>query len=189
MRMILASLGAVALPGCAAAERITLHPGDGGALAVLGPGGAETVIDQPLTQASLGTGKIRTRSLEAANLGHLALFADLPPEARLFRITFPQGDARIRLDQRAVIDEIRSELASRPGAQIEVAGFTDSIDTEEFNERLSRRRAEAVADELRGAGFEIADEDIVGRGEYDAQARLGDDTASEEYRRVFVIVR
>lgn len=190
MRPALAALAAAAmLAGCATAERVTLHPGEGGALAVLGPDGAETVIDRPLTQASLGPGGTRTRSLGAASDAHLALFADLPPEARLFRITFPEGDARIRLDQRAVIDAIRSELAARPGAQIEVAGFTDSIDTEEFNESLSRRRAEAVARELREAGFEIAADDIVGRGEYDAQAQLGDNVASAEYRRVVVIIR
>ena len=192
-RASLAVLGALALSGCATTERVTLHSNEGdnpdGAVAVLNADGSEVVLDEANSQALLGGGKTRTRSLDGPSAEHLALFGNLPPAARLFRITFPVNQARILAGERAVLDQIRAELAARPGAQIEVAGFTDSTDDEAHNDLLSRQRAEAVASELREAGFEIAPDDVVDRGEYDARAKLGDNVASEEYRRVFVIVR
>lgn len=185
-------LAAAALGGCATTERLTLHPGEGtdaGAVAVLGADGSEVVLAQPNTQALLGSGRTRVRTLSGPSAEHAALFGSLPPAARLFRLTFPVNDARILGGQRAVLDEIRRELDSRPGAQIEVAGFTDSTDDEAHNDQLSRQRAQAVARELREAGFEVPDEDVVGRGEYEARASLGDNVADEEYRRVLVIIR
>lgn len=191
MRAALVFASAVALAGCAT-DRVTLldnemgHPD--GAVAVLSADG-ETVIDRPNTQASLGGGTPRTRSVDPNNPAFDALLDTLPPAATRFRITFPVNDARILSGQRAVLEQIRGELSRRPGAQIEVAGFTDSTGDDASNDALSKQRAEAVARELREYGFDIDPDDAVGRGEDEARSRLGDNVASEEYRRVYVIVR
>lgn len=191
-RIALAGVGALALSACATDRVVLLDNEDGrpgGALAVLEPGGAETVIDRPNTRASLGSGPARTRSVDQIDPAYAELLATLPPAAKVFAITFPTGESRIFEGQRTILEEIRAELAARPGAQIEVAGFTDSVGDNASNDRLSRQRADSVVGELRESGVAVDPEDAVGRGEDDARAELGDNVADERYRRVFVIVR
>jgi outer membrane protein OmpA-like peptidoglycan-associated protein len=189
------ALGAIALLalGACATDRVTLLPNEDGkavgALAVLEPDGGETVIDRPNTQAGLRSGSTSIRPVDGLDSSFAALFGTLPPAAKAFAITFPTGESRIFEGQRKILDEIRAELARRPGAQIEVAGFTDSAGDASANDLLSIQRAQSVAGELREFGFPIAPEDAVGRGEDDARAELGDNVPSERYRRVFVIVR
>jgi outer membrane protein OmpA-like peptidoglycan-associated protein len=192
IRAATAVLATAALGACAS-DRVTLldneagHPD--GAVAVISANGGETLVDRPNTQATLGSGATRTRAVDPNKPKYTALLDTLPPAATRFRITFPVNDARILGGQRAVIEQIRTELARRPGAQIEVAGFTDSTGDDRSNDVLSRERAEAVARELREAGFEIDAGDAVGRGEDEAKARLGDNVSDESFRRVDVIVR
>jgi outer membrane protein OmpA-like peptidoglycan-associated protein len=189
----IATVFALTLGACATTDRVTLLEGEAGhavgAIAVLDTDGRETVLDAPRMQALLGSGTARVRTVDKldASIGPLMDSLPLPPAS--FTITFPKAGASIPGDQRQVLEKIRMELARRPGAQIEVAGFTDSTGSEESNNELSRQRALAITQELRDSGFEIADEDAVGRGEYEARAALGDNVADESYRRVDVIVR
>ena len=87
------------------------------------------------------------------------------------------------------LQALLATLPSRPGWEVEIAAYTDSVGTEEDNLALSRRRAAAVAEQLREAGFEIEPGDVVGRGEFAARAALGDEVASAEYRRVDITIR
>lgn len=191
-RLALALAGALVLAGCAS-DRVTLldnevgHPG--GALAVIEDDGSATVLDRPNTQALLRDGGARTRTLDRLDPAYAALIDTLPPAATRFQLTFPVGESRVLAGQRAILEQIRNELSIRPGAQIEVAGFTDSTGDDVGNDQLSRERAEAVARELREYGFQIDADDAVGRGEDEARASLGDNVSDESYRRVDVIVR
>lgn len=187
-RAIAALIGAAVLGGCAT-DRVTLLESEsGGALAVLSNDG-ETVIDTPNTRAALTAGGPRTRRIDPNGPAITSLLATLPPEAMRFSIVFPSDESLIPPGQRGVLDRIRAELEGRPGAQIEVAGFTDSDGTDAYNLDLSKKRAESVASQLREFGFEVDAADAVGRGEYEAQAQLGDGKNNESFRRVDVIVR
>lgn len=180
------------LAGCVT-SRVTLldkeDGGDTGAVAIVAPDGTETVIDQANSEAALRFGPTRVRVVRAIREGDKALFAFLPPPPMAFRIPYQTNQATIRLEQQAVLDQIRAQLKDRPGAQIEVAAFTDSIGSEEDNNRLSLERARNVAAELRRSGFPIADADAIGRGEYDAVRLVGDNRDLAEYRRVDVVIR
>ena len=192
MRTALALAGALLVAGCAT-DRVTLLDNEDGnatgALAVLASDGRESVIDRPLTQAKLRDGPTTARAVKAVKPAYAALLADLPPAAKGFVITFPPDQSAIPVEQRSILEAIRTELSIRPGAQIEVAGFTDSTGDDALNDDVSRKRAEAVAQELRDSGFAVDPGDAVGRGEDEAKKQLGDGVASEAYRRVEVIVR
>lgn len=191
-RVALALAGALLATGCATDRVTLLENEDGnetGALAVLASDGRESVIDRPLTQAKLRDGPTKGRAVKAIKPAYSALLANLPPAAKGFVITFPVNQSRIPEEQRSILEQIRAELSIRPGAQIEVAGFTDSTGPEEGNNKISKDRAESVAQELRDFGFAIGADDAVGRGEFEARDKLGDDKADETYRRVVVIVR
>ncbi|MDP3676922.1 MAG: OmpA family protein [Novosphingobium sp.] len=193
MRRASLALGAALFAAGCATDRVTLLDNESGsetgALAVLASDGRESVIDQPLTQAKLRDGPTRARPVKAIKPAYATLLANLPPAAKGFVVTFPPGQSAIPVEQRGILEAIRTELSIRPGAQIEVAGFTDSTGDGALNDEVSRKRAEAVAQELRDFGFNVDAGDAVGRGEDEAKQQLGDEVASEAYRRVEVIVR
>ena len=198
MRPIASALiGAALLPAlflsACATDKVTLlenEPGhDTGAVAVIDKKGRETLVDQANAQAALRNGPSKVRRLKELRPEYTSLIGSLPPQARAFVITFPVGSSDIPADQRGILEQIRNELSTRPGAQIEVAGFTDSTGSDTVNDKFSLDRAIAVAEQLRGFGFAVDAEDAVGRGEDEAKAKLGDEIANDGYRRVEVIVR
>ena len=178
--------------GCATDKLTLLENEEGhptGAVAVIASDGRESLIDRPLTQAKLRDGPTKGRTLKKLKPGYSALLDSLPPSAKGFAITFPIDATKIPADQRDILEQIRNELSTRPGAQIEVAGFTDSLGPEELNDVVSKDRAESVAQELRDFGFTVGPEDVLGRGEFEAREKLGDEKGDATYRRVVVIVR
>ena len=198
MRLYLAALTGAALgamlvlAGCAT-DKLTLlenEPGNAtGAVAVIDSKGGETLVDRVNAQAALRNGPSKVRQLKELRPEYTSLIGSLPPQARAFVITFPVGSSEIPAEQRTILENIRNELSTRPGAQIEVAGFTDSTGSDAINDKFSLERAVAVAEQLRAFGFVVDAEDAVGRGEDEARAKLGDEVASDGYRRVEIIVR
>ena len=107
---------------------------------------------------------------------------------------FETGESGILPKHLAELDRLSREIADRKekgfDTQVEVLGFTDSEGSESRNLEISLARAHAVASQLRSRGFEIADLDIIGRGEFEALANgRPDELANPDYRRVDVVVR
>ena len=190
-RAALALAGALLASGCAH-DRVTLLDNEEGAeqfaVADITDPARERLIAAPATELKLGT-RAKPRTLSKLRKSDTALAQNLPPKAAIFRITFPIDQTEIPAAQRGVLERIRNEVSVRPGAQIEVAGFTDSTGPDAMNDDISRKRAEAVAEQLRAFGFAVDPGDAVGRGEDEARKALGDEKASEDFRRVDVIVR
>lgn len=188
-----AVLAATLVLAACATDKLTLlenEPGhDTGAVAVIDKKGRETLVDRANSEAALRNGPSKVRQVKQLRPETTNLIGSLPPQARAFVITFPVGSSDIPADQRGILEQIRNELSTRPGAQIEVAGFTDSTGSDAINDKFSLERAQSVAEQLRGFGFSVDPEDAVGRGEDEAKAQLGDEVANEGYRRVEVIVR
>jgi OOP family OmpA-OmpF porin len=69
-------------------------------------------------------------------------------------VNFDFDKSTLRPDAVAILDEAVSILGKYPQLKVEVAGHTDSIGTEEYNQGLSERRAHAVYDYLTGHGID-----------------------------------
>jgi OOP family OmpA-OmpF porin len=69
-------------------------------------------------------------------------------------VNFDFDKSTLRPDAVAILDEAISILGKYPQLRVEVAGHTDSIGTEEYNQGLSDRRARAVYDYLTGHGID-----------------------------------
>jgi OmpA-OmpF porin, OOP family len=63
-------------------------------------------------------------------------------------VNFDFDKDTLRPDAVAILDEAVSILAKYPQLRVEVAGHTDSVGTEQYNEGLSQRRAKTVYDYL-----------------------------------------
>ncbi len=63
-------------------------------------------------------------------------------------VTFATDSIELIGSSRQVLNKVADTLMRHPGVQVEVAGYTDNRGSREYNERLSRRRAEEVRDYL-----------------------------------------
>jgi outer membrane protein OmpA-like peptidoglycan-associated protein len=82
-----------------------------------------------------------------------------PPTRRriiLRGVNFDFDKATIRPDAVAILDEAVEILREQPGIDVSVDGHTDAVGSDEYNERLSERRARAVADYLARHGIDRA---------------------------------
>ena len=82
-------------------------------------------------------------------------------------ILFEFGRAELTYDAEAKVRDI-ADVLDRPGVRgrtIAVEGHTDSIGSDDYNQRLSERRAQAVADSLASSGIPDGRMRVRGLGE------------------------
>jgi outer membrane protein OmpA-like peptidoglycan-associated protein len=79
-------------------------------------------------------------------------------------------------------------LLAYPGLKIQVEGHTDSIGTEEYNQRLSEQRAETVRDYLVAQGVPDMTVSAVGFGKSRPVASNDSDAGRQQNRRVELVV-
>jgi outer membrane protein OmpA-like peptidoglycan-associated protein len=78
-------------------------------------------------------------------------------------ILFDFDKADIKARNRVVVDRIISRLGEIPDADVTIVGHTDTIGSEQYNLKLSERRAKAVYDQMIAAGM-TPGEKIVHQG-------------------------
>jgi OOP family OmpA-OmpF porin len=69
-------------------------------------------------------------------------------------VNFDFDKDNLRADAVAILEQAVMILSNYPDMRVEVAGHTDSIGTDAYNESLSQRRAKAVYDYLTGHGID-----------------------------------
>jgi outer membrane protein OmpA-like peptidoglycan-associated protein len=85
------------------------------------------------------------------------------------------------------LDRLATYLSQNEGTRIIIEGHTDSRGAESYNEELSRRRAQAVADALVTRGVPSNRFDIIGRGEAAPVANNESSAGRQQNRRVEII--
>ena len=183
-------LAALLVSGCATSSLVLLPDDEGqqGAVAVLEANGqpAGAVIADGNSRTRLGDATPASKPLGAKGLKpqEAALLTSLPPPARSFLLYFDQGTVRLVPDSVRVLATLRQEIAARSGPEVEVIGHTDTVGSDELNDRLSTRRAEEVMNWLAGQGFDRSLMSAVGRGERDLKEATADNASSAANRRV-----
>lgn len=100
-------------------------------------------------------------------------------------IYFDTGSAAIGDDDQATLDEVAGFISQYPIATVVVTGYADTQGSLEANRALAQRRAQAVAQALRGLGGPAGSVSVVAVGEPEGAA---DSEASQENRRVEILV-
>lgn len=183
------------LSGCATSSLVLLPDDEGhqGSVAVLEADGKPTqaVISTSNSRTKLGEANPASQPLGEKGLKpqEAALLTSLPPPAKSFTLYFDQGTATPTAESQVVLTALRAEIASRSGPHVEVTGHTDTVGSEEDNDRLSMQRAGEVLNWLAGQGFERSLMSATGRGERDLKEPSLDNYSSAINRRVEVIVR
>lgn len=194
-RLPLALLAPATLLASCATPSLTLLPseeGRQGAVAVIEENGkpAEMVVSELNSRTNL-SGKPRTRSIDPSRLSgqQLALLQALPPPPVRLTLYFREGTTQLTPDSLPGLEFLKSEIAGRPGAEVQVTGHTDTVGSSEDNDVLSQRRAEEVLAVLATQGIQREMMSAVGRGERELRDATPDGVASQANRRVVVIVR
>lgn len=86
------------------------------------------------------------------------------------------------------LDNFVNFLNEYPQAQVEITGYTDSSGPAAYNQKLSERRAQAVADYLVAAGIDADRFTVKGMGEENPVADNSTHEGREKNRRVEVVV-
>jgi len=101
-------------------------------------------------------------------------------------VYFDTGSAALGDDDQAALDEVSGFINQYPIATVVITGYADTQGSLEANRALAQRRAQAVAQALRGLGGPIAGSvSVVAVGEPEGAA---DSEADKENRRVEILV-
>ena len=181
------------LAGCAHSSMVLLPDEDGGhgEVAILKPDGTgEMLVSEANSRASLGgSPTIKPLGEKGLKPTEAALVSALPPPPKSFTLYFLEGTTDMTPESAPVVDEIRAEIAARPGAEVQVTGHTDTVGSDDDNDALSQKRAEEILNLLATKGFDRTIMSAVGRGERELKVPTGDNVSSPVNRRVEVIVR
>ncbi|HET6654868.1 MAG TPA: OmpA family protein [Gammaproteobacteria bacterium] len=122
--------------------------------------------------------------------------ADLHPRQTPQGIVLTLGDVLFGFDEAALkpsaaptLDELAEFLRNHPHALVIVNGYTDSVGSEAYNQRLSEARAEAVASALEQRGITSARMTTHGYGESNPIATNATGEGRTKNRRVEFIIR
>lgn len=103
-------------------------------------------------------------------------------------VHFDFDKATLRPEAKVILDNAAALLQSQERVVVEVAGHTDSVGTEAYNQGLSERRANSVKDYLTSKGVKASRLTARGYGEVQPVASNDTDAGRQANRRVELIV-
>ena len=102
----------------------------------------------------------------------------------LSQVLFAFDSAQLQSGAQAPLDKLASFLSERPQIQVQIVGYTDSVGSETYNQRLSERRAQSVADAMAQRGIDRARMRVAGEGESNPVATNETEQGRQLNRRV-----
>ncbi|CAM2765064.1 OmpA family protein [Vibrio mytili] len=102
--------------------------------------------------------------------------------------TFEFDSAKLTETVKERLDNVVAFLNEYPQAQVEVTGYTDTSGPAAYNQKLSERRAQSVADYLMASGISSDRFTVSGMGEENPIADNSTKEGREKNRRVEVVI-
>ena len=159
---------------------------------VVQEGGREVVLDTAYASAQTGTGG-QLEPGQASPDQVRAVFGDAlgaaPPRPVTFILYFVEATDQFTPQSQALVDQVLLAIASRPAPELTVAGHTDAVGTDQYNDTLSLRRAERVRVLLIARGIAPDSIRAIGRGKREPRVATPDGVAEPRNRRVEITVR
>ena len=112
-----------------------------------------------------------------------------PTPARTYLVFFDWDRADLTTRAREIIGEAAQNSRRVQSTRIEVAGHADRSGTPQYNQRLSQRRAEAVAAELVRQGVARNEIGVQAFGESRPLVPTADNVREPQNRRVEIVLR
>jgi TonB-dependent receptor len=107
--------------------------------------------------------------------------------ARSYMVFFDFNKSDLAPQATQIVDLAANNAAPAKVTQITVTGHTDTVGSDAYNMRLSRRRAESVAARLEKDGIPSSEIAIVAKGKRDLLVPTGDGVKEPQNRRVQIV--
>src|SRR4051812_3110192 len=111
--------------------------------------------------------------------------APAAPKSYLVFFDFNKSDLTSQATQ--IVDQAAKNTAPEHVTRLTVTGHTDTVGSDAYNMRLSRRRAEAVATRLEKDGVGASEIEIVAKGKRDLLVPTADGVREPQNRRVQIV--
>ena len=149
------------------------------------------VLDRPYAAANLTTAGPQAATSSAADVEKRfgAALAAQPARPRAFVVYFVEQTDELTDESRAVLDGVIAEIATVPVPDIVVVGHTDLVGSDQVNDALARKRAQAVRVILVERGIAADNVVAIGRGKREPAVPTADGVAEPRNRRVEILVR
>ena len=159
---------------------------------VIQEGGRETTLDTAYATAQTGADG-RLAPGQASPDQVRAIFGDAlsaePPRPVTFVLYVVEATDQFTPESQALVEQVLVAIASRPAPELTVAGHTDAVGTDQYNDALSLRRAERVRVLLIARGIAPDSIRAIGRGKREPRVPTPDGVAEPRNRRVEITVR
>ena len=116
-----------------------------------------------------------------------AAVAPAPAKAKSYLVFFDFNKSDLTGQATSIVDEAAKNAGPAKVTKLEVTGHTDTVGSDAYNMRLSRRRAEAVAARLEKDGIPSSEIDIVAKGKRDLLVPTADGVKEPQNRRVQIV--
>ena len=113
----------------------------------------------------------------------------LPGVATSFTLYFVEGKDELTPESQAQLESVFAELKRRPLPDIAVIGHTDTVGSLDFNDKLSRARADRMRELLIERGLPGERIQAAGRGKRELLVPTEDNVSEPKNRRVEINVR
>jgi outer membrane protein OmpA-like peptidoglycan-associated protein len=132
------------------------------------------------TQAELTNARQELQNLQAKQ-------TDRGMVMTLSDVLFDTGKATLKPGADRDLDRLAQALKDNPNTRVKIEGFTDSVGSDSYNEALSQRRAEAVANALRMRGVPADRLEAEGLGKEFPVATNDTPAGRQQNRRVEIV--
>ncbi len=109
------------------------------------------------------------------------------PVARSYMVFFDFNKSDLTPEAVAIVDQAAKNAGPAKATELTVTGHTDTVGSDAYNLRLSRRRAESVAAELEKQGIASGEIEIVAKGKHDLLVPTKDGVREPQNRRVTIV--
>jgi outer membrane protein OmpA-like peptidoglycan-associated protein len=132
--------------------------------------------------------QLRAQELENALADLQAKKTDRGLVITLGDVLFATGRSDLKSSARRSLEKLSAFLHEYPQRNVQIEGFTDSVGTDDYNQDLSERRADAVRDALTGMGISADRIQTRGLGKSSPVADNSSESGRQQNRRVEVII-
>ncbi|MBS1771599.1 MAG: OmpA family protein [Bacteroidetes bacterium] len=111
--------------------------------------------DYATTRATVST--MDTKRTDPDDTSHVTIYMDEIVKVQTFQVSnvyYDYDKATLRPESVTALDSVVAFLKDNPSFNVEVYSFTDSKGKDDYNKKLSEKRAQSVVDYLVGAGIE-----------------------------------
>ena len=107
--------------------------------------------------------------------------------AHSYMVFFDFNKSDLTQDAVAIVGQAAKNAGPAKATEITVTGHTDTVGSDAYNMRLSRRRAESVAAQLEKDGIPSSEIELVAKGKHDLLVPTKDGVKEPQNRRVTIV--